>query len=296
MKSRLFSAFSLVVLTVPAIFGQATRTWVSGVGDDVNPCSRTAPCKTWAGAIVKTDPGGEIDALDPGGFGGVTITKSITIDGGGFTAGVLVGSTNGIVIAAAGTDAITLRGLDFNGTGTGLDGIKVLTGGTVRVEESRIYHFTQWGINAAANQATPINLSIRNTIIKDCLMGAVTVNPSGGAVASLAINGLEAHGNPVAINATGTAKVTARGLELSENTTGVTAGASSIINLDGGSIAFTTTAVSAAGGTIRISDMSITDNTTGLATSNGGTILSFTNNRILGNGTDGSPSLSFYQR
>src|SRR6266550_815903 len=75
---------------------QATRTWVSGVGDDVNPCSRTAPCKTFAGAISKTADKGEIDALDSAGFGTVTITKSITIDGGGTLAGVLYAGTNGI--------------------------------------------------------------------------------------------------------------------------------------------------------------------------------------------------------
>src|SRR5712675_1811908 len=80
---------------------QATRTWVSGVGDDANPCSRTAPCKTWAGAISKTAPGGEIDALDPGGFGAVTITKAISLDGGGGqVASVLVSGTNGIVVSA----------------------------------------------------------------------------------------------------------------------------------------------------------------------------------------------------
>jgi hypothetical protein len=68
---------------------QATRTWVSGVGDDVNPCSRTAPCKTFAGAISKTAAGGEISALDPGGFSAVTITKAITINGGGMLASIL---------------------------------------------------------------------------------------------------------------------------------------------------------------------------------------------------------------
>src|SRR5262249_10812865 len=77
---------------------QATRTWVSGVGDDANPCSRTAPCKTFAGAISKTAPFGEINVLDPGGFGGVTITKSITISSEGFEAGVLVSGTNGIIV------------------------------------------------------------------------------------------------------------------------------------------------------------------------------------------------------
>src|ERR1700720_2543301 len=95
---------------------QATRTWVSGVGDDANPCSRTAPCKTWAGAISKTAPGGEIDALDPGGFGALTITKAITLDGGGGqVASVLVAGTNGIAVAAGASDVVILRNLRLNG-------------------------------------------------------------------------------------------------------------------------------------------------------------------------------------
>jgi hypothetical protein len=82
------------------VSAQATRTWVSGVGDDANPCSRTAPCKTFAGAISKTAAGGEINVLDPGGFGGVTITKSISIIAEGVEAGVLVSGTNAIVVNA----------------------------------------------------------------------------------------------------------------------------------------------------------------------------------------------------
>lgn len=78
-----FGTILLLPLTAVPAQAQASRTWVSGVGDDANPCSRTAPCKTFAGAISKTAPGGEIDALDPGGFGAVTITKALTIDGGG---------------------------------------------------------------------------------------------------------------------------------------------------------------------------------------------------------------------
>src|SRR5580704_7703283 len=88
-----------VLCTVPA-HAQATRTWVSGVGDDANPCSRTAPCMTFAGAITKTAAGGEIDALDPGGFGSVTITKSITIDGGGGVASVIPSPGTGIIVSA----------------------------------------------------------------------------------------------------------------------------------------------------------------------------------------------------
>src|SRR5205807_5391143 len=71
------AAFMLAVASMAQ--AQATRTWVSGVGDDVNPCSRTAPCKTFAGAISKTAIGGEINCIDSGGFGSVTITKAITI-------------------------------------------------------------------------------------------------------------------------------------------------------------------------------------------------------------------------
>src|ERR1700675_3597241 len=86
-KALLFACFTLAFVSIAQ--AQATRTWVSGVGDDVNPCSRTAPCKTFAGAISKTQVNGEIDVLDPGGFGGVTITKSIIIDASPFIGGVL---------------------------------------------------------------------------------------------------------------------------------------------------------------------------------------------------------------
>src|ERR1044071_8248501 len=130
MKLRILLAITAIgavsgIAAAPA-HAQATRTWVSGVGDDANPCSRTAPCKTFAGAISKTATGGEINVLDPGGFGGVTITKSITISSEGFEAGVLVSGTNAIIINALTTSNVVLRGLDIEGLGTGLVGIKVL--------------------------------------------------------------------------------------------------------------------------------------------------------------------------
>src|SRR6185312_8555815 len=142
---------------------QATRTWVSGVGDDANPCSRTAPCKTFAGAISKTAAGGEINVLDPGGFGAVTITKSITISSEGFEAGVLVSGTNAIVISAGVNDTIILRGLDIEGLGTGLAGIKFLAGGALYVEKCNINHFTQNGIEFAPNQASAAFLFVSDS-------------------------------------------------------------------------------------------------------------------------------------
>ena len=120
---------AVVLLASTLAHAQATRTWVSGVGDDANPCSRTAPCKTFAGAISKTAAKGEINDLDPGGYGGVTITKAISIIAEGVIAGLLVSGTNAININAAAGDVVVLRGLDINGLGTGLTGINILAAG-----------------------------------------------------------------------------------------------------------------------------------------------------------------------
>jgi hypothetical protein len=158
MKTRVIRtalAYAACMFMVASVASaQATRTWVSGVGDDANPCSRTAPCKTFAGAISKTAPGGEINALDPGGFGGVTITKSITITGVGLQAGVLVSGTNAIIINAGVNDVITLRNLQINGLGTGLTGIKMLGGATLIVEDVNVFGF-----------ATGIETNVGNTTV-----------------------------------------------------------------------------------------------------------------------------------
>src|SRR3954470_6091705 len=144
--AKIVPALVLIALAVPtSASAQATRTWVSGVGDDANPCSRTAPCKTFAGAISKTANGGEINCIDPGGFGGVTITKSLTIKCHYTEGGVLVSGTNAIVVSAAATDKVTLKGLDINGTGVGapvsLVGVKVLSARAVHIIDSEVYQF-----------------------------------------------------------------------------------------------------------------------------------------------------------
>jgi hypothetical protein len=114
---RILTALALALVLGSLAQAQATRTWVSGVGDDANPCSRTAPCKTFAGAISKTAAGGEISALDPGGFGAVTITKSITLNRDGNLTSIVINGTNGININAGASDVIILRSLSLNGTG-----------------------------------------------------------------------------------------------------------------------------------------------------------------------------------
>src|SRR6201996_3059277 len=136
-------AMCMALFAAPAN-AQATRTWVSGVGDDANPCSRTAPCKTFAGTIVKTAASGEINCLDPGGFGAVTITKSITISCKGVTAGVLVAGGNGITVNVPAGSFVQLKGLDIDGlapTQTSLSGIAMVNGGTLAIEDCEIYGF-----------------------------------------------------------------------------------------------------------------------------------------------------------
>ena len=172
------SAVVLALLVLPgAAFGQATRTWVSGVGDDANPCSRTAPCKTFAGAISKTAAKGEINCLDPGGFGGVTITKSLTIKCHYTEGGVLVSGTNAIVVNAAATDKVTLRGLDINGLGTGLQGVRILQAKAVRILDSEIFGFVRNGVDFEPSNFNA-KLVVQNTHIHDNTGNGVLVAPT----------------------------------------------------------------------------------------------------------------------
>lgn len=171
-----------------AAHAQATRTWVSGVGDDVNPCSRTAPCKTFAGSISKTAAGGEINALDPGAYGAVTITKAITIDVHGMTGGVLNTGAHGIVVNAGVTDDVILRGLDiFGGTGAGcgyggLSGVRVLKARSLRIEDSRIAR-QQKAVELAPTSA--VNVLINRVDMSDnCAYGVQVAPGLGGVVAA----------------------------------------------------------------------------------------------------------------
>jgi hypothetical protein len=175
--------FIVVLAAVTEINGQASRTWVSGVGDDVNPCSRTAPCKTFAGAISKTADKGEINCLDSGGFGSVTITKSITLDCSGTQGSILAALTNGITVNNA-TAVVRVRGLNINGVSTGLNGIRVLTASAVSIENSVIDGFTQSGVAVAAvsGAVTVINTSIRNSGTGISPSTGTTVRISGNSI------------------------------------------------------------------------------------------------------------------
>jgi hypothetical protein len=202
-------------LVVPAsAAAQATRTFVSGVGDDANPCSRTAPCKTFAGAISKTATGGEINVLDPGGFGAVTITKAITIIASpGVTAGVLVGGTNGITINTSGDsspgdadrDIVTLEGLDIDGlgatiSGAGLVGVSIQHAGTVRLVNDEIYGFADAGVSFMPSATTeskvlPPKLIVSGSSIHDNGQAGILAVPAAGQNASVLVENSEVENN-----------------------------------------------------------------------------------------------------
>ncbi|CAN5116581.1 right-handed parallel beta-helix repeat-containing protein [soil metagenome] len=286
----LLAAVSLMVCA-PAALAQASRTWVSGVGDDANPCSRTAPCKTFAGAISKTAIGGEIDALDPGGFGGVTITKSITIDGGGGQiAGSLVTGTNGIIVNAAGA-TVVLRNIQINGTGNGIHGVSFLAGAALRLENVVIEDFASNGINMTSAG----ELLAQNSVIRNCATGVNVQPTSGQARATLDRLSISC---TTGVAAQANSKVVLRDSTVSTATTGFNAIGGATATIDSSRIGFCTTAVNVDGAAtlLRLTNATILDNTTGLAVSNSGQIISFNNNRLTGNTTDGSPTTTVYQR
>src|SRR5258707_519091 len=177
--AAVFGAALAACLYAAPSHAQATRTWVSGVGDDANPCSRTAPCKTFAGAISKTAVNGEIDCLDPGGFGAVTITKSITINCDVGTGGILPGVTNAININAAGS-TVTLRALDLQGVGQGINGVNVIAASVVHLVDMNIYSFTGSGVNV--NVSATVFVTVEDVRIHECPNGIVTNGSGAGAV------------------------------------------------------------------------------------------------------------------
>ena len=167
MKKILLSAVALAfaVLAGAPASAQATRTWVSGTGDDAFPCSRTAPCKTFAIAMSNTAVLGEINCLDSGGFGTVNITKQITIDCTGVIGGILNAGATGVTVNIAG-GAVTLRGLTINGAGTGTVGVRVTAASKVNLENVEIFGNTQQGVLDARTSGGTV-LVIQNSVIRN---------------------------------------------------------------------------------------------------------------------------------
>ena len=290
---KTFTLFVFVFAFASIAQAQATRTWVSGVGDDVNPCSRTAPCKTFAGAISKTATNGEINCLDPAGYGAVNITKSITIDCEDTQGSILASLVNGVIInitAAADTKkAVKLRGLSINGVGNGINGVRILAANSVHMDEVVIDGFTQHGVSIETQAGTPkvtidscnFRSNAGNGINTFIIAGTVNLSVSNSVLAS----------NATGLNLSSNTKATLHDSDLNGNTTGVAAAQASLAIADSNISNNTTGVLASTGGAIRIMGTFVTGNGTGLSLS-GGTITSFISNVFDGNTTNGAPSSS----
>jgi hypothetical protein len=273
----IFALLFVVALNTTPAQAQATRTWVSGVGDDANPCSRTAPCKTLPGAISKTAASGEINCLDPGGFGALTITKAISIICDGVEGGVLVSGTNGIVVSAASTDAVYLSGLDIEGlgsTGGSLNGVLVLSAASVHVVNSTIRGFTAAAPNGNAISVAPssgtVKVFVENTRMELNGLG-VGIAPTGSGSANVTVersfanNHAHAGFRALATTTSGTVKLMIKNSQASGN-------------IGSGVISTGATA------TVQVGDSVFANNAGGDIGAGGGTMQSFGNNQV----SDGS--------
>jgi hypothetical protein len=299
MRSRIVSLLVAGFFAVSAVASaQAPRTWVSGVGDDVNPCSRTAPCKTFAGAISKTAAQGEISVLDPGGFGTVTITKSISIVAASDEGGISSATVNGIIVNAGATDTVTLRGLTINGSNTGINGIRFLNGGTLHVQDCTIERVTGFGISFEPSGAS--QLTVTDTIVRNNLGGTgggILLRPGSLGSANATFDRVTSSRNRIGFRVEDRAKATVRNSTASSNTnfgfSVLSTAAAAELNVSSSQAANNTLAGVRSEGALamlRINDVGVFDNGTGLASIGGGALLSFGTNQIAGNGANGAPT------
>ena len=295
MTRTLFAA-ALVMGFSTAAFAQATRTWVSGTGSDANPCSRTAPCQTFAGALNKTAANGEISALDPSGFGTININKGITLNGTGTLASILsVGTTGVIVNAPAATDVIIIRDISINAaSSTTGAGIRYLSGGSLMVDHCWIYGMKGTtsvnGRGISVEKTSNGRLKVLDTIIENVGQDGIFLNTSAGEITATIERSRIMNCGQDGIEGAANVRAAISNSVISHSTlVGVkTSGLNTFLNLDDALVTYASIGLQAsAGSSLRVSDSAIAQNGTGLSL-NGGTIDSFQGNSLMGNGVPGA--------
>lgn len=309
MKRDAFLSTSTTLLLLFLAAGQAahaqsSRTWVSINGNDGNDCSRLTPCRTLSIALSRTSAAGEIDVLDSGDFGPLTINKSVSLISPGVLGGIQVGSGTAITVNAGASDKIVVRGLTIDGLGTGLNGISFTAGGYLYVENCTINNFGQYGIDFAPASNTG-KLFVIETIVRNNGIGATGTGVHAIATAApgfqATIDGLRTENNVAGLKVENFGVVTVRNSLAANNGfsgfSAVTATGSGALRVV---IENSVTTHNGTGGvtasnlaTVTLSNVVVTDNQIGLNVS--GTLISFGNNRIWGNATDGTPTQTISQ-
>lgn len=302
MKSLIKTLLAVIMVTFASpVFAQATRTWVSGVGDDVNPCSRTAPCKTFAGAISKTAAGGEINVIDSGGFGAITITKSITIDGSGAHASILAPGVNGVTVNGAGI-TVTLRNLSINGANAATgNGIRIVNAAAVNVDHVVVENFggsppsNGRGV-AIETSAADVRVTITNSDFYNNFGVGIHSNPTAGNVILTVDNVRVQKGDfsSIQLRANTKASISRATLTNSRLGGGVTTELSGVTAHISNSVlsnnAFGVFNGNGGSPTIELYNNVITGNTTDGVRINSGSVFTYGNNAIRGNAGNESPT------
>lgn len=311
----LLSAFMLVILSTAFVSeaqAQATRTWVSGTGNDTNPCSRSAPCLTFAGAISKTAASGLISVLDRGAFGTVTITKSITIDGAGIIGSTLSSSTTGFNVNGANV-RVVLRNIDIEGapvTSPGVFGIRFIQGTSLELQNISIRNVTGGSEPTciAFSPSSTARLVIDNVTVSNCgsgstVGGGIVIKPTGGGSKNILIRNAKVSSSSRGIVFDGTGNTGAMFASVEDSSVFISAGAGIVaqgpagggtvrLELDGVTSSNNNTQgvlASGPGAVVTLSDSNVKMNTTGVQATGGGSLTSYKNNRISGNTSNGTP-------
>ena len=283
-----FLAAAVLAAGFSTVANAQTRTWVSGTGSDANPCSRTAPCQTFAGAFSKTATNGEISALDPGGFGTINITKSITINGDGTLASILNAGTTGIIVNITTnltTDKLVVRNISINGAGTGTDGVRILDGAEVILDNVKISGFTDAGVDVVQTQAS--NVFLRDVRISKVAVGVRTQSTLGnvnGTFENVSIYGMTSHG----IESINNTNIVLRNVSTNRSGgSGVrSSGATVNLAIENSSSSGNNFGYEATAGNLRIANCGMYANNTNCTSS----VLSAGNNRSAGNTTTNNPT------
>ena len=295
----LISGFSVVAQA------QATRTYVSGVGSDANPCSRTAPCRTFAGAIGKTSVNGEINCLDSGGYGSVTITKGITIDCSGVIAGVLAsGGITGILINMndGAKDLVVLRGLSIDGVGYDINGnpdygtygIRVIGQAPARlvIDHCNIMNFTTRGIEFNHGKQA-MDADIVDTNVFNISNHGIASLPTDTGSVNLVMDRVRSFSNAgIGLDIFTATSATVRDSTFSRNlAAGILVEAGNAdVHVDSSTMTGNADGVKATAGALTLSRCQISTNKSNGINLAGGTVASALNNSIYNNGGNEVPS------